>query len=108
MAAPGVHAPRAAAAAERLNAAAELIDGRSPVRTRRPLRTPAGEVWTYGELQRRANQVAQVLVEDLGLVPGNRVLLRSPNNPVDGGRLARHPAKAGGVAVTTMSALRGS
>ena len=38
-------------------------------------------VWTYGELQRRANQVAQVLVEDLGLVPGNRVLLRSPNNP---------------------------
>ena len=30
---------------------------------------------------RRANQIAHVLVEDLGLVPGNRVLLRGPNNP---------------------------
>jgi 2-aminobenzoate-CoA ligase len=92
---------------DRLNAAVELID--VPVATYGPervaLRTPAGEVWRYGELQRRTNQVAQVLVEDLGLVPGNRVLLRSPNNPWT---VACWLAvlKAGGIVVTTFSALR--
>ncbi len=91
----------------RLNAAVELIDvavarhGADRV----ALRTPTGEVWTYGDLQRRTNQVAQVLVEDLGLVPGNRVLLRSPNNPWT---VACWLAvlKAGGVVVTMFSALR--
>lgn len=66
-----------------LNAATELID--VPTATFGPdrpaLRTPDGEVWTDGELQRRVDRIAQVLTEDLGLVPGNRVLLRSPNNP---------------------------
>ena len=92
---------------ERLNAAVELID--VPVATHGPdrvaLRTPDGEVWTYGDLQRRTNQVAQVLVEDLGLVTGNRVLLRSPNNPWT---VACWLAvlKAGGIVVTMFSALR--
>src|ERR1700684_4704771 len=67
----------------RLNAATELID--VPTEThgasRPALRTPDGQSWTYGELRAKANQVAQVLTEDLGLVPGQRVLLRSPNNP---------------------------
>src|SRR5262249_40631073 len=60
---------------------------------------------TYGDLLRRANQAAQVLVEDFGLVPGNRVLLRGPNNPW---LIASWFAviKAGGVAVTTMALLR--
>ncbi|MEV0478656.1 AMP-binding protein, partial [Streptomyces prunicolor] len=68
---------------ERLNAGVELIDiPTARFGPDRPaLRTPEGEVWTYGELLRRANQIAHVLTEDLGLVPGNRVLLRSPNNP---------------------------
>ena len=78
---------------ERLNAAAVLIDDavaeHGPERP--ALRTPDGTVWTYGELQQRANQVAQVLTEDFGVVPGNRVLLRGPNNPVDRGRLAWRP-----------------
>ncbi|HET7659172.1 MAG TPA: AMP-binding protein [Oryzihumus sp.] len=91
----------------RLNAATELID--VPVATfgadRPALRTPDGEVWTYGELQRRANQVAQVLVEDLGLVPGNRVLLRSPNNPWTVAAWLG-VLKAGGIVVTTFAALR--
>src|ERR671918_2973837 len=39
------------------------------------------EEWTYGWLLERANQVADVLSTQLGLVPGNRVLLRAPNNP---------------------------
>lgn len=92
---------------ERLNAAVELLDATIAEHgaDRPALRTPDGTVWTYGELLRRVNQVAAVLADDLGLVPGNRVLLRSPNNPwtvaVWLGVL-----KAGGVVVTTMAALR--
>jgi 2-aminobenzoate-CoA ligase len=92
---------------EQLNAAAELID--VAVATYGPdrpaIRTDTGEVWSYGDLQRRANQVAQVLVEDLGLVSGNRVLLRSPNNPWAVASWLG-VLKAGGIAVTTMAALR--
>jgi 2-aminobenzoate-CoA ligase len=63
------------------------------------------ETWTYGDLLARSNQVAHVLVEDMGLVPGNRVLLRGPNNPW---LVACWFAviKAGGVAVATMPLLR--
>ena len=92
---------------ERLNAATALID--VPAETlgagRPALRTPGGETWTYGELRTRANQVAQVLTEDLGLVPGQRVLLRSPNNPWTVAAWLG-VLKAGGVVVTTMAALR--
>ncbi|MGN9840033.1 AMP-binding protein [Nonomuraea sp. H19] len=92
---------------DRLNAAGEIIDAAvAAFGPHRPaIRTDAGEMWTYGDLQRRANQVAQVLVEDLGLVPGNRVLLRSPNNPWTVACWLG-VLKAGGVVVTTMSALR--
>ncbi|MEO6827189.1 MAG: AMP-binding protein [Microbacteriaceae bacterium] len=70
------------------------------------LLTPSGERWTYGELLHRSNQVAQVLTEDFGLVPGNRVLLRAPNNPwLVASWLG--VLKAGGVVVTTMPVLRG-
>ncbi|GAA4640538.1 AMP-binding protein [Actinoallomurus vinaceus] len=92
---------------DRLNAATELID--VPIATfgadRPALRTPAGEIWSYGELRTRANQVAQVLTEDLGLVPGQRVMLRSPNNPWTVAAWLG-VLKAGGVVVTTMAALR--
>ena len=70
---------------------------------RRCLVTPA-ETWTYGQLAARSNQVARVLVEDLGLLPGNRVLLRGPNNAW----LVAcwfGVVKAGGVAVATMPLL---
>jgi 2-aminobenzoate-CoA ligase len=91
---------------DRLNAAQALLDDTAtgPGADRRCLLSPAGQ-WSYGELRQRASAVAQVLVEDLGLVPGNRVLLRGPNNPWLAacwlGVLA-----AGGVAVPTMSLLR--
>jgi 2-aminobenzoate-CoA ligase len=62
------------------------------------------ETWSYGDLLARANQVAHVLRAH-GVVPGNRVLLRGPNNPwlvaCWFGVL-----KAGAVAVTTMPLLR--
>lgn len=92
---------------ERLNAATELID--ASVATHGPdrpaLRTPEGTVWTYGELLTRANQIAHLLVDDLGLVSGNRVLLRSPNNAWTVAAWLG-VLKAGGIVVTTMAALR--
>ncbi|MDJ0345851.1 benzoate-CoA ligase family protein [Streptomyces sp. H10-C2] len=97
---PELHYP------DRLNCAQRLLDDAVERwgADRLCLLTPS-EKWTYGELLRRANQVAQVLTEDFGLHPGNRVLLRGPNNPwlvaTWFGVL-----KAGGVAVTTMPLLR--
>ncbi|KIA70971.1 acyl-CoA synthetase [Arthrobacter sp. MWB30] len=92
---------------DRLNAAAVLIDDAvEQYGADRPaLRTPDGVVWSYGELQTRSNQMAQVLTEDLGVVPGNRVLLRGPNNPwIVAAWLG--VLKAGAVVVTTMPMLR--
>ncbi len=61
--------------------------------------------WTYQDLYEKANQIAHVLVDDLGLVSGNRVLVRSANNPM---MVACWFAilKAGGIAVATMPLLR--
>ncbi|WP_181009849.1 AMP-binding protein [Ornithinimicrobium sufpigmenti] len=66
---------------------------------------PDGTRWTYGELREHANRIAHVFVDDLGLVPGNRVLLRGPNNPW---LVAIWIAalKAGAVIVPTMPMLR--
>ncbi|QEE50610.1 AMP-binding protein [Flavobacterium alkalisoli] len=61
--------------------------------------------WTYKDLYEKANQIAHVLTENLGLVPGNRVLIRSANNPM---YVACWFAvlKAGGIVVATMPLLR--
>ena len=91
---------------ERLNCASELLD--SAIREGHGERIALyGELgnWTYDQLDRRACQIANLLTGKLGLVPGNRVLLRSANNPM----LAAAwfgVMKAGGVAVTTMPLLR--
>ncbi len=60
---------------------------------------------TYKELTDWTNRLAHALVEDYGLEPGNRVLIRSGNNPA---MVAIWLAvtKAGGVAVNTMPMLR--
>jgi 2-aminobenzoate-CoA ligase len=91
---------------ERLNCAAELLDATAARDgSGRPcLRSPT-QTWTYGETVRWTNQLAQVMTEDFGLQPGNRVLLRGPNNPwLAAAWLA--VVKAGGVTVTTMALLR--
>ena len=51
------------------------------------------------------NRIANALTRDLGVVPGNRVLLRAANNPM---LVAAYLAvmKAGGIAVATMPLLR--
>jgi 2-aminobenzoate-CoA ligase len=89
-----------------LNAATELLDRAvAEGRGGRPCIRSAGSCWTYADLLDRANRVAEVLVHEMGLVPGNRVLLRAPNNPM----LAAcwfGVIKAGGIAVATMPLLR--
>jgi acyl-coenzyme A synthetase/AMP-(fatty) acid ligase len=91
---------------DRLNCAAELLDTTIAARgADRPCLKSAADDWSYGDLARRASQVAWVLTRQLGLVPGNRVLLRGPNNPwLVACWLG--VVRAGGVAVATMPLLR--
>src|SRR5207244_12004024 len=86
----------------RLNCAAELlyrmVEAGHGGRT--VFQLPDGK-WTYAELLAFSNQLAHVLVEDLGLLPGNRVLLRGFNGP----RMAAlwfAILKAGGIVVCTV------
>ncbi len=89
-----------------LNCATELLDsavarGFGP----RVCIRADGLQWSYADLLERANRVAEVLVSEMGLQTGNRVLLRAPNNPM----LAAcwfGVIKAGGIAVATMPLLR--
>src|SRR5215217_2991052 len=66
----------------RLNAAAAFLDAQvSAGRSDHPAVVGDAETLTYAELRNRAALIASALVRDLGLVPGNRVLLRSANTP---------------------------
>jgi 2-aminobenzoate-CoA ligase len=60
---------------------------------------------TYKELSDWTNRIAHALVEDFGIKPGNRILIRSANNPA---LVACWLAatKAGAVVVNTMPMLR--
>ena len=89
-----------------LNCATELLD-RAIERgdgDRTALLFPGGR-WTYRDVLEMSNRIAHVLVDDLGVVPGNRVLLRGPNSPM---MVATWFAivKAGAVVVCTMPLLR--
>jgi 2-aminobenzoate-CoA ligase len=92
---------------ERLNCATVLLtdhvaQGRGD---RIAILSPGGVRWTYAELDAQANRIAHVLVEDLRVVPGNRVLLRAPNSPwMAACWLA--VMKVGGIVVATMPLLR--
>ncbi|MEP6666836.1 MAG: AMP-binding protein, partial [Nocardioidaceae bacterium] len=92
---------------DRLNCVVELLDRTIAEQggDRPCLLSPAGERWSYDELLSRSSQIARVLVDQFGLLPGNRVLLRGPNNPA---LVACWFAvlKAGAVVVTTMPLLR--
>ncbi|HWO87568.1 MAG TPA: AMP-binding protein, partial [Gemmatimonadales bacterium] len=89
-----------------LNAAVELLDD-AVARgwgERTAIRFPGGS-WSYSRLLAESNRVANVLTREFRLVPGNRVLLRGPNNAM----LAAcwfGVLKAGGICVTTMPLLR--
>lgn len=103
---PEVHYP------ERLNAGKVLIDdavkkfGYDNTGIPRPaLLSPDGTALSYPDLLKRTDQIAHVLTNELGVVPGSRVLLRAPNNSwLVACWLA--VLKAGAVVVTTMPILR--
>jgi 2-aminobenzoate-CoA ligase len=91
---------------DRMNCVVELLDrwvaaghGDRPC-----LISPAGTL-SYAQLSERVNRMANVLTRVLGMMPGHRVLLRGPNNPM---MVAAYLAviKAGGVVVATMPLLR--
>ncbi|HEY9437477.1 MAG TPA: AMP-binding protein [Streptomyces sp.] len=98
---PELHYP------DRLNCGHELLD-RTIERfgpERPSFRTADGGVWSYGELRDRVDGIAHALTEDLGVVPGNRVLLRGPTTPwLAACWLA--VMKAGAVAVTVLAQQR--
>ncbi|MEV7279204.1 AMP-binding protein [Streptomyces sp. NPDC093111] len=92
---------------DRLNCGAELLD-RTVERfgTERPVFLDGEDGrWTYGQLRDRVDRIAHVLTDDLGVRPGNRVLLRGPTTPwLAACWLA--VMKAGAVAVTVLAQAR--
>lgn len=97
--------PELRAYPKRMNCARELLDKQAAIHGNRPVIYYNDETWTYAKLLETANRIAHVLVDDLGVKPGNRVLLRAPNNPM---YVACWFAvmKAGAVAVATMPLYR--
>jgi 2-aminobenzoate-CoA ligase len=92
---------------DRMNCAVELVD-RAIAKgggDRTAIVAAGGFRWSYGELAAQTNRIARVLVEDMHLVAGNRVLLRAPNNPMMAACWLA-VVKAGGIAVATMPLLR--
>lgn len=91
---------------QRMNCATRLLDRHIAEGNghRRCILAP-GILWTYDDLYRAANRIAHVLTEDLGVVPGNRVLLRAPNTPMTAACWFA-AMKVGAIAVTTMPLYR--
>ncbi len=91
---------------DQLNLVEELLD-KAPAKgfgDKPMLRSPTRTL-TYAQAAVEVNRIAQVLVEDLGLVPGNRVLLRGGNS-VAMALAWLAVVKAGLIAVATMPLLR--
>ncbi|MGQ3073666.1 MAG: AMP-binding protein [Ferrovibrionaceae bacterium] len=89
----------------RLNCAVELLDKPAAAHGDRPALHDETVTWSYAELREKVDRIAHVLVDDLGVRPGNRVLLRAPNNLM---YVACWFAvmKVGAIAVATMPLLR--
>ena len=87
---------------DQLNAAVELIDKGDPHAV--AVINDRGS-WTYGQIADLSDRIARLLVEEEGLVPGNRVLLRGPNCAMLFAAWLG-VLKAGGILVTTMPILR--
>jgi 2-aminobenzoate-CoA ligase len=71
----------------------------------RPAFHSASDSWSYRELAARAARLAHMMVDDLGVRPGNRVLIRGFNTPAVAA-IWLAIQKIGAVAVTTMPLLR--
>lgn len=91
---------------DRLNCVAALLDAHvAEGRGDRLALQGDGVRWTYAELQSQVDRIARELVDGMGLLSGQRVLLRGANSPM----LAAcwlAVVKVGGIAVGTMPLLR--
>ena len=88
------------------NLVEELLD-KAPSRgwAERPLLRSSKIVLSYADVRERVDRICRVLVEDLGVLPGHRVLLRGGNSI--GMALAwLAVVKTGAIAVATMPLLR--
>ncbi|MCY0855799.1 MULTISPECIES: AMP-binding protein [unclassified Cupriavidus] len=95
---------------ERMNCALELVErhvreGRGDRVAIRHEQDGAHRTVSYAELAALSNRIAHVLTGDMKLVPGNRVLLRGPNNLMMAACWLA-VVKAGLIAVPTMPLLR--
>ena len=99
---------------DQMNCAAELVDrhvqagrgDRIALHGVSDFNSGGGDfAWTYAQLKDKSDRIAQVLTHDMGLVPGNRILLRGGNSPMMAACLLG-AIKAGLVAVPTMPLLR--
>ena len=91
---------------DRLNCGAALLDDAlAQVDPDKPAVVQGERTWSYAELAAATNRFAHLLVEDYGVVPGSRVMLRGPNSPeLFAAWLA--VMKTGAIAVTTIPMLR--
>lgn len=90
----------------RLNCVSELLDRWIEQGLgERPCFISPTVTWSYAETAAQVNRIANVLTRELGMVPGNRVLLRAPNTPMFAAAYLA-VMKAGGIAVATMPLLR--
>ena len=101
---PELHYP------ELLNVTAELVDahvaqGRGDKAALHGHNGQSPFTWTYAELQQQVDRIAHVLTQDMGLVAGNRLLLRGGNTPMMAACFLAG-VKAGLVMVPTMPLLR--
>jgi 2-aminobenzoate-CoA ligase len=91
---------------DRLNCVTHLLDARVAAGEGARLAIQGDSAsWTYAELQAQVNRIANELVQGMGLLSGQRVLLRGANTPM----LAAcwlAVVKAGGIAVGSMPLLR--
>ena len=91
----------------RVNCGAALLDG-AVARgwgARTAIIAEDGSRLSYAALLADVNRIANMLVDDMRVVPGNRVLLRGSNSPAMAAAWFA-VVKAGGVAVATMALLR--
>ncbi len=96
--------------APRLNAATELLQrqidqGMGDHIALQWLENNQEKQITYTQLEQLSNQIAHVFVDDMGLVSGNRILLRGPNNLMMAASWLA-ALKVGLVTVPTMPLLR--
>ena len=97
--------PELAALPDRINCATEILDRGAAEHGSNAAVLDDKMSWNYSELLAKANRIAHVLVDDLGVQPGNRVLLHSGNNPMYAACWFA-VMKVGAIAVASMPLLR--